>query len=309
MKTTKKLFAVLTVTGMLFNGAVLAADEQIMPVDAPAVTESAPVINGATLPSVEAVEVDGITMIPLRLVGEGLGYTVTWNDENQSIDLTKGAQFITMQIGNDAYAFSRQAHRSLGSAPILYNDTTTYVPINFVTEILGGIYNQNEDNSYEIINPSIVTVTEVMENGSLLVQDDYLGEVVVHIADTTVFANDAEITEGSVLAVGYGAAMTMSLPPQTTAEFIRVENLAEVQSPEEVAFSGVITEIDGNLVTVGVPREEGAVRLVVSESTSLIGFNSVADLKVGMEIKGAHSMATTFSIPPQSVALRVEIVK
>lgn len=309
MKNTKRLFAALTVTGMLFSGAVFANEQDIMLIQESEATVSAPVVNGATLPVVEAIEADGLTMIPLRLVAEGLGYTVNWNGENQSIDLIKGAQFITMQIGNDAYAFSRQAPRSLGSAPILYQDTTTYVPIDFVTEIIGGIYNQNEDKTYEIINPAIVTVTEVMEDGSLLVQDDYLGEVLVHIADTTVFANDAEITKGAYLAVGYDAAMTMSIPPQTTARYIRVENQIEVEPAEEVAFSGIITEIDGELVTVGNPTEEGAVRLVITEETVILGADSVSDLKVGMEIKGAHSMAATFSIPPQSVAFRVEIVK
>ena len=309
MKNTKRIFAALTVTGMLLSGAAFATEEDIMLIQEPAVTEPAPVVNGATLPVVEAVEIDGITMIPLRQVGEGLGYTVNWNGENQSIDLIKGAQFITMQIGSDAYAFSRQAPRALGSAPVLYNDTTTYVPIEFVTEIIGGIYNQNEDKTYEIINPAIVTVTEVMEDGSILVQDDYLGEVLVHIADTTVFANDAEITKDAVLAVGYDVAMTMSIPPQTTARFIRVENQVEVHETEEVAFSGTITEIDGEFVTVGNPTEEGAVRLVITEETVFTGAASISDLKVGMEVKGAHSMAATFSIPPQSVALRVEVIK
>ncbi len=309
MKNTKRIFAALTVTGMLLSGAAFATEENIMLIQEPAVTEPAPVVNGATLPVVEAVEIGGITMIPLRQVGEGLGYTVNWNGENQSIDLIKGAQFITMQIGSDSYAFSRQAPRTLGSAPVLYNDTTTYVPIEFVTEIIGGIYNQNEDKTYEIINPAIVTVTEVMEDGSLLVQDDYLGEVLVHIADTTVFANDAEITKDAVLAVGYDVAMTMSIPPQTTARFIRVENQVEVQETEEVAFSGTITEIDGELVTVGNPTEEGAVRLVITEETEITGVASATDLKVGMEVKGTHSMAATFSIPPQSVAFRVEVVK
>lgn len=326
MKNTKKIFATLTAACLVMTGTAFAAEDEIMLIQESEVLESAitPVINGAILPSVEVVEVDGITMIPLRLVGEGLGFEVIWNDENQSIDLAKGAQFITMQIGSDAYAFSRQAHRSLGTAPILYNDTTTYVPISFITEILGGVYTQNEDKTYEIINPAIVTVTEVLEDGSILVNDGYLGEVLVRIAETTALTDgtntvDASVIEaGMTLAVGYDIAMTMSIPPQTTARFIRVENLpmeeVEVQPAEEVAFGGIITEIEGELVTVGNPAEDhDAVRLVVSKDTVITDSDgnaaSIADLSVGMEIKGAHSAISTFSIPPQSVAYRVEIVK
>lgn len=328
MKHSKKVFAVLTAAGLLMSGAAFAAEEDIMLIEdsSASVVESLPVVNGATINGVEAVEVDGITMIPLRLVGEGLGYTVNWSEDNQSIDLFKGAQFITMQIGSDAYAFSRQAHRPLGAAPVLVNDTTTYVPINFITEILGGVYNQNEDKTYEIINPAIVTVTEVTEDGSILVQDDYLGEVLVHIADTTAITDgintieSSAIKAGMTLAVGYDIAMTMSIPPQTTARFIRVENLpveeveVEVQPAEEVAFSGIITEIDGELVTVGDPAEDvNAVCLVITEDTVITDANgdaaSLSDLKVGMEIQGAHSAVATFSIPPQSAAYRVEIVK
>jgi hypothetical protein len=241
--------------------------------------------------------------------------------DNLKVRYAKGAQFITMQIGNDAYAFSRQAHRSLGSAPILYNDTTTYIPINFITEILGGVYNLNEDNTYEIINPAMVTVTEVLEDGSLLVNDGYLGEVLVRIAETTTLTDGTNAVEASVieagmtLAVGYDVAMTMSIPPQTTARFIRVENLpVEEVEAETVAFTGIITEIDGELVTLGNPAEDtNAIRLVISSETVITDANgnavSFSDLKVGMEVKGAHSAAATFSIPPQSVAVQVEIVK
>ena len=76
----------------------------------------------------------------------------------------------------------------------------------------------------------------------------------------------------------------------------------------------IITEIDGELVTVGDPAEDtNAVCLVIAENTVITDANgdaaSLSDLKVGMEIKGAHSAIGTFSIPPQSAAYRVEIVK
>jgi len=311
MKNRKRFFAALTAAGMLLTGAAFAAEEDIMLISE-AETETVAIVNGGAIPSVEAVIVDDVTMIPLRFVGESLGYTVNWNGENQSIDLIQGATFITMQIGTDGYAFSRQAHRPLGAAPTLVNDTTTYVPINFVTELLDGVYNKIENNIYEIITPSYVTVTEILEDGSLLVQDEARGEVLVHIAESTVItaggkeATADSIEVGSALAIGYDAAMTMSIPPQTTARFIRVSGVAvEEEATEGVAFSGTITEIVDDMIVLGDPAEDTeAIALIISEETQVEG-----ELKVGATVEGLRSERATFSIPPQSAALTISVVK
>ncbi len=311
---TKKFFTAATAAGMLLSGAAFATEDEVMLISDPAVTEPAisTTINGGCIPSVETVIVNDVTMIPLRFVGESLGYTVNWNDENQSIDLIQGATFITMQIGTDGYAFSRQAHRPLGAAPTLVNDTTTYVPINFVSEILDGVYHELETNLYEVITPSFVTVNEVLEDGSLLVQDEARGEVLVHIAETTEItaggqAADAEkITAGAALNIGYDAAMTMSIPPQTTARFIRISDaVVEEETEEGVAFSGTITEITDEMIVLGDPAEDAdSIALILSEDTKVEG-----ELEVGMKVEGLRSERATFSIPPQSVALTISIVK
>ena len=309
---TKRFFAALTAAGMLLTGAAFANEEEIMLISEPAASEPAAHINGGCIPSVEAITIDDITMIPLRFVGENLGYTVNWNGENQSIDLIQGASFITMQIGTDGYAFSRQAHRPLGAAPTLVDDCTTYVPINFVTEMLGGVYNEVEANVYEIVTPSFVTVKEIQEDGSLLVEDEVRGEVLVLIADTTVIRAGEEtatadaIKVGDALNVGYGATMTMSIPPQTTAKFIRLTDVVvEEIEVEGVAFSGIITEITDEMIVLGNPAEDAdAIALILSEETEIEG-----ELKVGDKVEGLRSERATFSIPPQSVALTIQVVK
>ncbi|HBL81525.1 MAG TPA: hypothetical protein DD391_02840 [Clostridiales bacterium] len=331
MNNKKRILAIAAVICVL-SGSMAYAEydpdkvidptNPIMTLSADGEAEDTPrVMNGATLPSVSVKEVNGVKMIPLRSVAEGLGYTVTWKGESRSIDVLKGAQYITMSIDKDEYAFSRRAPQPLGAAPTLVGDST-FVPLSFVDEIIGGYYEENEDGTYKIVNPSIVTVTEVTEGGSLIVEDGYLGTVVVHIGEDTVItaggkeAKAEDIKAEMVLGIEYSPAMTASLPPQTTAVKIMIENQEmepEDEQKEEFTFDGEITEISENLVTIGKAFEdEDAMRLVVSDDTVITKGNDkrvykLEDLKVGMEISGTHSEAMTMSIPPQTAAFTINI--
>lgn len=331
MNNKKRILAIAAVICVL-SGSMAYAEydpdkvidptNPIMTLSADGEAEDTPrVMNGATLPSVSVKEVNGVKMIPLRSVAEGLGYTVTWKGESRSIDALKGAQYITMSIDKDEYAFSRRAPQPLGAAPTLVGDST-FVPLSFVDEIIGGYYEENEDGTYKIVTPSIVTVTEVTEGGSLVVEDGYLGTVVVHIGEDTVItaggkeAKAEDIKAEMVLGIEYSPAMTASLPPQTTAVKIMIENQEmepEDEQKEEFTFDGEITEISENLVTIGKAFEdEDAMRLVVSDDTVITKGNDkrvykLEDLKVGMEISGTHSEAMTMSIPPQTAAFTINI--
>lgn len=79
-------------------------------------------------------EVSGVKMIPLRLVGEELGYEISWNQETKTAELTRGAQWTAVTIGKDNYNFAKMLVK-LGTAPELI-DSTTYVPQNFIEEVL-----------------------------------------------------------------------------------------------------------------------------------------------------------------------------
>ncbi|WNR43437.1 stalk domain-containing protein [Paenibacillus roseipurpureus] len=81
------------------------------------------------------VNADGVSLVPYRKVAEGLGYTVTWNPDTYSAELTKGAQWTSVTVGKDSYFFAKMAPKSLGAAPVIINESL-YVPIAFVTNIL-----------------------------------------------------------------------------------------------------------------------------------------------------------------------------
>ena len=150
--------------------------------------------------------------------------------------------------------------------------------------------------------------------------DSYLGEVVVHIADNTVIeangkaASISDIKPGMMLGVEYAAEMTASIPPQTTAVKIILENLPADAADENAAltYAGKITEIDGDRVTIGDPRSADSLCLIVSNDTRIYHARNkriyrLDDLEVGMEISGTHSEVVTMSIPAQTVAKTIQI--
>lgn len=73
---------------------------------------------------------NGVEMLPLRTVAETLGFKVEWVHETQSIIVSKDAFNTTVRIGEERYGLNK-AIMILDSAPILYNNEKTYVPVSF----------------------------------------------------------------------------------------------------------------------------------------------------------------------------------
>lgn len=81
------------------------------------------------------VNADGVSLIPFRKVAEGLGYTVKWNQDTYSAEISKGSQWTSVTVGKDSYFFVKMAPVSLGAAPVIMNESL-YVPVKFATEIM-----------------------------------------------------------------------------------------------------------------------------------------------------------------------------
>jgi hypothetical protein len=74
----------------------------------------------------------GVVMVPVRAIAEGLGLSVTWNDESQSVKVGNDVSF---KIGEDNYTKADTAIK-LDTAPMLKDDRT-FVPLSFFNEVLG----------------------------------------------------------------------------------------------------------------------------------------------------------------------------
>jgi hypothetical protein len=77
---------------------------------------------------------NGIVMVPLRQISEKLGYNVVWNSKKKSAELSKGAQWTLVKVGEDSYNFAKMFIK-LGAAPEL-KSSATYVPVHFLEQVL-----------------------------------------------------------------------------------------------------------------------------------------------------------------------------
>ncbi len=120
---------------------------------------------------------------------------------------------------------------------IEYNDIMTMsIPAQTTAveiEVLNLPVEEDSDNIADLEDmpapTASVKVISVNEEGSITVEDEVHGEVIVWIADETVITKNGEtvsadeITADMALTIEYSDAMTMSIPPQTTAVSIVIE--------------------------------------------------------------------------------------
>ncbi|SMB87842.1 Copper amine oxidase N-terminal domain-containing protein [Desulfonispora thiosulfatigenes DSM 11270] len=90
-------------------------------------------------------------MVPLRDIAEALGFPVSWNNDTQSIIIGNG---ISLKIGDKNYIYYKTAPIKLDTAPEL-KEGTTYVPLNFFTEVM-------KMNKAEVSNDKISIENEVI---------------------------------------------------------------------------------------------------------------------------------------------------
>lgn len=78
-------------------------------------------------------EVEGIKMVPLRLIAEEIGYKVTSTGTGALV--SKGALSFTITLGQKKYGYNK-ALRQFEVAPALLESYKTYVPVTFVDDLL-----------------------------------------------------------------------------------------------------------------------------------------------------------------------------
>ncbi len=98
---------------------------------------------------------DALILVPLRSVGEALGFTVEWLPELPGANISDGSIEAELIIGNNVYSYHTTEESgaigatgpfSLSSAPVMANDSI-YVPAELFTVLTGN-------------DPSVMTVTD-----------------------------------------------------------------------------------------------------------------------------------------------------
>lgn len=95
-------------------------------------------------------------LVPARSVSEKLGFTISWDEQNQSATVQSDTMQCTMTIGEDLYsatsiiAIGMTAPTKLGSAPLLINNNL-YIPAEVFRLIQG-----NDPNALTITDTQII---------------------------------------------------------------------------------------------------------------------------------------------------------
>lgn len=163
------LFLLLFVLVLPENGHAAAGNSKIY-------------LDGKELTAGQSVPVENVNntiMVPLRLISEGLGYTVGWNQTTKTVTIEQQGKVIKLTV-NQKTASVDDKTVQLNTAPILRQDTTL-VPIRFISEQFG--LTVSWDNVKKIVY--LITPGSSNDNGNSGGNTENGGSEVVPPADTT----------------------------------------------------------------------------------------------------------------------------
>lgn len=194
---------------------------------------------------------DGQTMLPLRKLGEGLGYAVRWDNLMQGAVLEKGTDVVVVKISNREYTWASLSHL-FSKKPEVYM-SRLYVPVDFITS--NQMYQLNQTptlitidlagvSAKQAITGEIEAVT-VFSNGlELEVEDNKDTVYVLYVTDATKimhYSTDDPISR-SMLSTGTKAIFsytTVSGEGQSIFNILTSIEVVELASVPEAAVPDV----------------------------------------------------------------------
>ena len=122
-------------------------------------------------------------------------------------------------------------------------------------------------------------VTEVLEDGSILMNDWMNGDVIVHLTEDM-----QHVHAGSSIVVYHNGVMTLSLPAQVSASYIKLISATGVIS--EVTEDGfLLNTLDGQILMVGLNGATVVTEEALPEDADLEAFEAAQNLE--FELPGA----------------------
>ena len=121
-----------------------------------------------------------------------------------------------------------------------------------------------------------------------------------------------ELERGMTVDASFSSAMTRSIPPQAQAFFIRVTGRAN----QNVTTIGRIVEVNTRNNFILVLRNQNpasAIRFNISNSTTILDpfgrRTMLSNLIPGLRVRVEHASFMTTSIPPQTTAITVQVIR
>ncbi len=184
------------------------------------------------------------TLVPLRALMESTGAEVLWDEATMGIDITRNEETIHVAIGNSVMN-TPEGDVTLDAAPILYNDTTTYVPIRAICEAFDFKVDWDEGTQTVLINaPDGCPYVDVY--GGMTVKD-YVTDTGKSIADieAEMYISSEKFDETTPL-IEFFNAVPVSYVAQTyeltTAEFKEILGISS-ETPDDAEWGKVLGEV------------------------------------------------------------------
>ncbi len=186
-----------------------------------------------------------------------------------------------------------------------------FFPDNSIVRISDGVIeNINRDSRNTLLT---VTFTERINNRRT---DQTI--ILVVSNNTTILDEHGRPTPAHTLGVGTtidavaSSAMTRSIPPQSSAFFIRITNRP---LPDDMITTGRIVDVDRqnrSFTTIHDGNPSSIIRFNVSENAIILNRNGrsidFSRLTPGMRVRVRHATFMTASIPPQTTAFEIRVL-
>lgn len=262
--------------------------------------------------------------LPLRAICEGLGFDVEWDDASRKIIISSIPVYITCSPDRDGYTFAKTAPMLLGEAPKLINDRT-YVPMNFIEEILDGKLEEKADGinvvyaEVEEKNEVSGTICEIVYDGEKPTQlvlgdkDDVNSQTVLNLSDElSAKVKELGLKVGTKIVAEVTDLATASLPPQMIPVSISVAEATE-DVKDTVEISGTVCELvydnDKLVQIITGEKDDPHTQKAYNLSEELAETVKKLGIKEGSQIAGTADAAQTRSIPPQQTLYTVELLR
>lgn len=262
--------------------------------------------------------------LPLRAICEGLGFDVEWDGASRKIIISSIPVYITCSPDRDGYTFAKTAPMLLGEAPKLINDKT-YVPMNFVEEILDGKLEEKADGinvvyaEVEEKNEVSGTICEIVYDGEKPKQlvlgdkDDINSQTVLNLSDElSAKVKELGLEVGTKIVAEVGDLATASIPPQMIPVSISVAEATE-EVKDTVEISGTVCELvydnDKLVQIITGTKDDPHTQKAYNLSDELAETVKKLGIKEGSQIAGTADAAQTRSIPPQQTLYTVELLR
>ena len=187
------------------------------------------------------------TLVPLRALMESTGAEVLWDEATMGIDITRNEEKVHVAIGNSVMN-TTDGDVTLDAAPILYNDTTTYVPLRAICEAFDFKVDWDEGTQTVLINaPDGCPYVDVYDGMTVKDYMDSTGKTVADI-EAEMSISSEKFDETTPL-IEFFNAVPMSYVAGTHE--ITTEELREILAiPDETADDAEWGEVFGE-VTLG----------------------------------------------------------